>query len=70
MTAATITVAIDLRSVCEKYAPRIMPRAAANRKAKKQRTLEEHKQAHPLEFHVDCDCTQLASGCERLELVV
>lgn len=70
MTAATITAARAARRGTEKTAPRIMPRAAANRKAKKPRTFEEQQQASPLQFIEHCGCALLVSGCELLELVV
>lgn len=62
MAAPTITAAIDARSGVEKKAPRIIPRAAANKNASKQRTLAEHMQANPLIF----DCFLPGIGCELL----
>lgn len=70
MTAATITAAIASRSSAEKNAPKIMPRVAANRNAKKQRIFEEHLQTSPLILNSYGDCRLLASGCEQLVLSV
>jgi hypothetical protein len=70
ITAPTITAAMLSSSVPEKYAPRIRPRAPANRNASRQRIHPEHLQIRPGQHVVLADCTLTDSDCAQLALGV